>query len=1251
MKKYISTLCVVLVASFQLQAARIKLSAPRDLYSYVNAANDGDIIELTTDGGSYFWSQQVSVNTDKSFTLRAAGGLTTRPIVLFTGSSGNFIRYNGKATEPSIKKLLFQGIQFDGYNVNAGYYANSFYQAYTYSPNYSANIEINNCVLKNFGNRTFVFTGANATVSSSTANGGNISIYNSEFSNISAGVIGATTGNLLYSPNKIDLMNNLFVGPGINGALSSFVEITTAGYDSYHIDHCTFINSNKRELNFANSDNPSYIKNCIFSNNFNKFSNNIYNSNLGANCVIYYTGGGTLNTIYPFSGATKKTNPLLDQSGITQYASYLSGGTDGLPIGFYGNQIVCSTDEINDLSYSGVGPSLSKSFTISAKRLTNNITISAPQNFEISLSSGSGFQATPLVLTQNAGDLASTIIYIRLKANLNENLFTGVIQISSIGAASQHVNVSGAVVNQPSLYSSTNTLSDFSYTAGSGPSAQQSFVFNGVGLTNDVIITAPTSFEISLSNGLSFSGSNALNIAAISEKVANLIVYARLKSGLSQNNYIGNISIQSTGATTKYIALSGIVNPAPVVVTVSKTSLSNFNYSEGAGPSTIQSFNVSGTGLTSNIVLSAPANFEISSTTGTSFSGQSSLTITQNAGKATLNNIYVRLKAGLAMGTYDSKITISTTGIADKEVNVAGYVIEATALIASTTKLANFEYVFGNGPSTEKSFDLTSTNLFTYCLVSAPANYEISTTSGANFVGSGQILLDQASITGQSVRIYVRLMGGLATASYNGSITLSSSGATSKTVALTGNVFNPTTIQSDPAYYEQRHNGALIFKNHWLFSKNTNNYSALNELIAASGKARGMAVKDGKMLFADRANRQIVVVDGQTGLKEKAVALNASLFTYLGRNVKNTADSIYTAGTLTHNDIKVDNAGNVLISNLITTNTERFQIFKIDLNTGNGVLVIDQANLANLFPVATTLRFDYFGVWGNVNSDAVIYAANSAASAMEVYKWNIAGGIVSTPTRIQLDNTTLGTNFTGLESLGGNATIIPIDNSTFYVDGGATYPTRCNDSGSLLDGFYKQSSALNDSITVAGKMWAMNTGNNGMIEFAIKNNYFALMAASNTTGTPPSSYRLFKFSDVTKSFAGIECLWTFPQAGMGAASNSYRTASPAVEISGNIATIYVYTGENGYGKYSMELNEVPTLIDNSKEQRNEIVIQGDEIIFKQQYLAVGVYSLSGVQLIQARNVSSLHTPLPKGIYFVVTTDSTRRKQTNKIIFN
>ncbi|MFZ4582705.1 MAG: hypothetical protein ACOYM7_08640, partial [Paludibacter sp.] len=999
MKTSLKAILLLALSSFSIlsYSATIQVSAPNNLFTFVNSLNDGDIIELTTSGGNYFWTAQVTVSVEKAITIRAKSSLAVRPIVTFSGTTGAFMRYNSTSASWTTKKWSFEGIEFDGFNATSSYYANGFFIQNITNLAYGINVDVKNCVFKNMSTRVFSYQGGGAPANATTAQGGDITIRDSEFRNIFQSVMSANS-TLTYNPDNMIFWNCLFVGPGINGSNCRFIETTNPEYNSYQIDHCTFVNSNQRELYLPNTQSTSYIRNSLFVNSYNTSSSNFYNTTIGADCGIYYTAAGTRTTIYPFSTAVRTTNPVLDNAtGIATAATYRVGTTDGLPTGFFGNQIICSETELADLSYTGgVGPSATKTFNVSATRLTNNISIAAPTNFEISLASTSGFTTTPIVLTQTAGKVNSTPIYVRLKAGLIDNMYTGNIQITSAGAASRSVSLSGTVVSGPTIFTSLSSLVGFSYTAGTGPSNQLSVVINGASLTSNLIVSAPTNFEISMNSGANFVGASSLNIAQIGGKVTNLSVFVRIKSGLAQGNYTGNISVTSTGAATKLIALSGLIQPAPVVLTVSKTSLTNFTYSNGNGPSAIQSFTVNGSGLTSNIKITAPANYEVSFMTGTSFVGASTLSIAPTNGNVSLTNIYLRMKRDLAVGTYTAKATIETTGATTKEINLSGFVTEATGITVTPTTLNGFEYIVGNGPSTEKSFDITGVNLTTYVTVIAPANYEVSTSSGISFSGSGQLLLDQASVNGQTLRIYIRLIGGLNAGGYNGSLTISSSGAATKSISIVGNVYNSTVVISEPAVYPTRFLNYTL-TNKWLFSKYTSNYSLGNELVAASNMARGMAVWNGKMLFADRGNKQIVVVNGQTGLKETAIALNPSMFTYVGRNVANTADSTYIAGTYMHNDIRVDNAGNVLIANLITANTQRYQIYKIDMATGNGTLVIDQSNLANLFPLATTMRFDAFGVWGNVSSDAVIYAANSAASTMEVYKWTISGGIVSVP--------------------------------------------------------------------------------------------------------------------------------------------------------------------------------------------------------------------------------------------------------------
>ena len=471
--------------------------------------------------------------------------------------------------------------------------------------------------------------------------------------------------------------------------------------------------------------------------------------------------------------------------------------------------------------------------------------------------------------------------------------------------------------------------------------------------------------------------------------------------------------------------------------------------------------------------------------------------------------------------------------------------------------------------------------------------------------------------------------------------------------AFLSNIMAATPLV-DPAVYTPRGaSSEMTLTSKWLYSNKLNNYNVAADLLGAAASVRGMAAKDGKMYFASRnAGNQILVVNGTTGAKETPITLASNVFTYLGRNKANTADSTYLTG-LACNDIKIDNSGNVLLSNLLTSNAGRFQIWKINLTTGAGTAVIDQANLATLFPAATTMRFDAFGVWGNVTGSAVILAANASATAMEVYKWVITGGVAAAPTLIELDNTTAGTYLTGLANLGSAPQVFPLDDNFFYLDGNATYPTLMDKTGNVIDGFYNKPSALKDSVTAPAAtpktIWTMNQGHNGVVEFEVGGKYFLLMAASNTVGVPTSTFRLFKFADASKAFSGLDCLWTFPQAGMGAQSNTYRTGMPCVEVSGTKAKIYVYTGENGYGMY--ELNTVATGLGKTDLSGVTISLNNGQIVVSEEVALVEVYNVNGQKMASTKNVSTIAAPTSKGVYIVTVVDRYGAKKIQKVAVN
>ena len=100
------------------------------------------------------------------------------------------------------------------------------------------------------------------------------------------------------------------------------------------------------------------------------------------------------------------------------------------------------------------------------------------------------------------------------------------------------------------------------------------------------------------------------------------------------------------------ITLSSV--PQAADLTVSETNLTGYTYAEGAGPSANQSFTVTGVRLTDNVVLRAPAPFEISLNASSGFAN--TLTLPQSSGALAATTVYARLKVGLAAGNYEGSM-------------------------------------------------------------------------------------------------------------------------------------------------------------------------------------------------------------------------------------------------------------------------------------------------------------------------------------------------------------------------------------------------------------------------------------------------------------------------------------------------------------------------------------------------------------------------------------------------------------------
>ncbi len=127
-------------------------------------------------------------------------------------------------------------------------------------------------------------------------------------------------------------------------------------------------------------------------------------------------------------------------------------------------------------------------------------------------------------------------------------------------------------------------------------------------------------------------------------------------------------------------------------------------------------------------------------------------------------------------------------GIGIVDIKIAGTPVGA-ALSANPSSLSGFTYVYNNGPSEAQSIDLTGSNLTGAVSVSVTSNYQIAGSESGSY---GSSLSYTPSAGSVSETVYVRQIAGLAIGTgYTGTVTFSSTGASTATVSLSGSVTSP----------------------------------------------------------------------------------------------------------------------------------------------------------------------------------------------------------------------------------------------------------------------------------------------------------------------------------------------------------------------------------------------------------------------------------------------------------------------------
>ncbi len=449
----------------------------------------------------------------------------------------------------------------------------------------------------------------------------------------------------------------------------------------------------------------------------------------------------------------------------------------------------------------------------------------------------------------------------------------------------------------------------------------------------------------------------------------------------------------------------------------------------------------------------------------------------------------------------------------------------------------------------------------------------------------------------------------------------------------------------DPAVYADVQTYRL--ENLWMQSRNTSNFPA-DGYGLATGSARGMAGKDGKILICRRdaaiggtlINKYItpsviLVYNGATGVLEKTIAVPDSIF----HQKDAVGDTLRTVG-YPANDIQVDAAGNVILASMtlnLATTPFIVAALKVDLTAGT-VTEVKRVMKATA-PLAATARIDAFNVYGNLFGTGYFMAAISGTAAglsNFVYRWNVTNGVADADNYKEIEikrYVPIATKFNNTAPR-----VKPITETLFYLDGQDSYPTLYDMSGTVID-------------TIAKSNWPATAGNNGVDEFVLGGKNFVVYSNANTAPNPlvaPSSWAVGELG-AGQSLAAMTKLFVFPTAGMGTTSNPVRTAVPYIDVIGNDAYIYVYGFANGLAAYKFSI--VPAGVSTPNTSKVTINVVNNQIQLSESVAKLDIFNTTGQKFASAKNVAALGTKLGKGIYLVAITDNNGDSKVQKVVVN
>ena len=629
----------------------------------------------------------------------------------------------------------------------------------------------------------------------------------------------------------------------------------------------------------------------------------------------------------------------------------------------------------------------------------------------------------------------------------------------------------------------------------------------------------------------------------------------------------GKITVEVAGQTTATSITDFSVTAAGVAaVAVTGGTLTAFSTVAGTA-STAQSFTVSGQNLTSDITVTAPTGFEVS-TDAQSYA--SSKTLTQNSGTVASTTISVRIAAGTAAGALASaNVTVEATGVTTANVAVSGTVTTpALTLTLNPTSVAENAVAPASTGTVEIPFSLV--NDLTVTLVSAntaaatvPASVTIpSGQTSATFeiaaVANSNSYVNATSAITASATNYTSVNATLTVTNVDAApvstISLSSLAADSYTQSFDalGTASIPSTISSTAGV--QTSLGAVTGSstlNGWYATKVGGSSSAATAITAdAGGGSGGLVYSYGAASASDRALGMLA--SGSNIMAIGALIKNDTGATINSIKVSFTAEfwrppNTYTSGSTVTPGVKntfVCAIGKVDGSTITTANfltapsaipLQRLNIVGPDpVTTGAALDGNSAGNQAPFTDVVIPLQLaageTAFVRWSDVND-----AANDAGLAIDNLRMTASLDLPAADGdgAVSLANSTVSSPYTlsGIWAAGGTAqgvsvNVTPLLESTTLTSVSILVPA---DFGApLVENVTSSGGATGGTPTVAGQLITLNgvsitKANPGVINIA--------GLSTPTTGTIAAGNGVYPFTVSTAGDGGtLKAVFASPAA-------------------------------------------------------------------------------------------------------------------------